>query len=198
MGRYLSRSLNGLEFTPYQVQNPKKLTECFKKVCPDPGNMKELGLDALCWRLACAYQTPLSTILYPQKEEDASGSIPAPAAGPVAEPESQKEAEAACPHLAFSSSLKCLQKEFVASEEDDDPEVEFLKSLSTKQKQKLLSETSGSSSDSETDSRDKAAQKKTYSKKRKKDKFSEASSSDSEGKAKTQKEKLYEDLSSSH
>lgn len=29
-------------------------------------------------------------------------------------------------------------QEFVASEEEDDPEVEFLKSLSTKQKQKLL------------------------------------------------------------
>lgn len=31
-----------------------------------------------------------------------------------------------------------LQQGFVASEEEDDPEVEFLKSLTTKQKQKLL------------------------------------------------------------
>lgn len=49
MGRYVSPFLHGLEFAPYQMQNPKKLTECFKKVCPDPGNMKELELTALCW-----------------------------------------------------------------------------------------------------------------------------------------------------
>lgn len=74
--------------------------------------MKELELAVLCWCLACAYQTLFTIILYPQKEENASGSIPAPAAGPVAEPERQQEAETAHPHLALSSSenLKCLQK----------------------------------------------------------------------------------------
>lgn len=36
------------------------------------------------------------------------------------------------------NALTTFSQEFVASEGDDDPEVEFLKSLSTKQKQKLL------------------------------------------------------------
>ena len=34
--------------------------------------------------------------------------------------------------------LCLIPQEYVASEEDEDPEVEFLKSLTTKQKQKLL------------------------------------------------------------
>lgn len=101
MGRYVSPFLHGLEFAPYQMQNPKKLTECFKKVCPDPGNMKELELTALCWGLACAYQTLLSTVLYPQKEENASGSVPAPAAGHVAEPESKRKQKQPVPILPF-------------------------------------------------------------------------------------------------
>lgn len=66
--------------------------------------MKEFELTVLCWCLACAYQTLFYTILYPQKEENASGSILPPAAGSVAEPESQQEAETAHPHLAFSPS----------------------------------------------------------------------------------------------
>lgn len=44
MGRYSSllSSLMGLKFTLKQAWNPKKLTECFRKVCPDPCNAKEL------------------------------------------------------------------------------------------------------------------------------------------------------------
>lgn len=44
----------------------------------------------------------------------------------------------------YMSMLQCSDlnmftwQEYVASDEEDDPEVEFLKSLSTKQKQKLL------------------------------------------------------------
>lgn len=38
----------------------------------------------------------------------------------------------------FANVCFIVLQEFVASEEEDDPEVEFLKSLSTKQKQKLL------------------------------------------------------------
>lgn len=40
-----------------------------------------------------------------------------------------------------SESRACVYfalQEYVASDEEDDPEVEFLKSLTTKQKQKLL------------------------------------------------------------
>lgn len=50
MGRYLSRlsPLMVLEFTPEQMQNPQKKTECFKKVWPGPGNARELQFAALC------------------------------------------------------------------------------------------------------------------------------------------------------
>ena len=34
----------GLEIAPEQLQNPKILTECFKKICPDPGNANDLPL----------------------------------------------------------------------------------------------------------------------------------------------------------
>lgn len=52
--RYLSRLSPpmALERSPEQVQNPKKQTECFRKIFPDPGNAKELRLAALfiIWR----------------------------------------------------------------------------------------------------------------------------------------------------
>lgn len=50
MGRYLLwlSPLVVLEFAPAQMQNPKKLIECFKKVCPDPGNALVLLITALC------------------------------------------------------------------------------------------------------------------------------------------------------
>lgn len=38
----------------------------------------------------------------------------------------------------LAADVLMLLQEYVASEEEDDPEVEFLKSLTTKQKQKLL------------------------------------------------------------
>lgn len=38
----------------------------------------------------------------------------------------------------ITSFVDALIQDFVGSEDDDDPEVEFLKSLTTKQKQKLL------------------------------------------------------------
>lgn len=51
IGRYLSclSPLKYLELTPGQAQNSKKLTECFKKVCPNTGNSQELQLAALYW-----------------------------------------------------------------------------------------------------------------------------------------------------
>uniref|UniRef100_A0A2K5XG10 Corepressor interacting with RBPJ, CIR1 n=1 Tax=Mandrillus leucophaeus TaxID=9568 RepID=A0A2K5XG10_MANLE len=74
-------------------------------------------------------------------------------------------------------------QEYVASEGEEDPEVEFLKSLTTKQKQKLLSDNK---------------EKKIERKKRKKSKCSGHNNSDSEEKDKSKKRKLHEELSSSH
>uniref|UniRef100_A0A2K6EAP3 Corepressor interacting with RBPJ, CIR1 n=1 Tax=Macaca nemestrina TaxID=9545 RepID=A0A2K6EAP3_MACNE len=76
-------------------------------------------------------------------------------------------------------------QEYVASEGEEDPEVEFLKSLTTKQKQKLLSESDNK-------------EKKIERKKRKKSKCSGHNNSDSEEKDKSKKRKLHEELSSSH
>lgn len=96
MGRYLSRlsPLMVLEFTPEQQWSPKKAIECFIKVCPDPGNARDLQLAALCWGLAHAYQRVNNIIQHPQEEENASGSDPTlvtdaaanptPATGPAA------------------------------------------------------------------------------------------------------------------
>lgn len=56
LDRHLSwlSPLTVLYFTPEEVLNPKNLKECFKKVCPDPGNARGIQITTLCWGLTYA------------------------------------------------------------------------------------------------------------------------------------------------
>lgn len=71
-------SANGFKLHPWasveSKKKKKKKVECLKDICPDPGNAGELQLAALCWGLACTYDSIVSTIQHLQGEDKASGS----------------------------------------------------------------------------------------------------------------------------
>ncbi|XP_051762227.1 corepressor interacting with RBPJ 1 [Ctenopharyngodon idella] len=81
--------------------------------------------------------------------------------------------------LGRDTTMSDPAQEFVASEEEDDPEVEFLKSLSTKQKQKLLRKLDRLEKKKEKKKKSKKEKKKSKKKQKKKQAKSESSSSSS-------------------
>lgn len=91
------------------------LRECFKKICPDPGNDRDLQLTSLCWSLACIYQTLLNSIQHLQEEDNASGSDPTPVTGTVASPTPTKNtaAEPRNPPMPVSVTLTQKPKQWM-------------------------------------------------------------------------------------
>ncbi|CAM4607277.1 hypothetical protein PO909_033872 [Leuciscus waleckii] len=81
--------------------------------------------------------------------------------------------------LGRDATMTDPAQDFVASEEEDDPEVEFLKSLSTKQKQKLLRKLDRLEKKKEKKKKSKKEKKKNKKKQKKKPAKSESSSSSS-------------------
>ncbi|XP_016300930.1 corepressor interacting with RBPJ 1 [Sinocyclocheilus anshuiensis] len=81
--------------------------------------------------------------------------------------------------LGRDSTMSDPAQELVASEEEDDPEVEFLKSLTTKQKQKLLRKLDRLEKKKEKKKKSKKEKKKSKKKQKKKQAKSESSSSSS-------------------
>ncbi|KAM4608558.1 uncharacterized protein cirsr [Polymixia lowei] len=142
---------------------------------------------------------------------NASSVTPEEAAGPSMHP---SELMAEMRNSGFALK-KCVlgrnatvcdpSQEYVASEEEEDPEVEFLKSLSTKQKQKLLRKLDRLEKKKEKKKRSKKQKKKSKRKHKKKQESSDSSSdsssssssssssgdsdSSSHGKSKSQKRK---------
>ncbi|XP_041056243.1 corepressor interacting with RBPJ 1 [Carcharodon carcharias] len=80
-------------------------------------------------------------------------------------------------------------QEYIASEDDDDPEVEFLKSLSTKQKQKLLRKLDHLERKKKREKKKKQKQKKNKDKHKKKESRSSTISSFSESDSETEKKR---------
>ncbi|XP_026128453.1 corepressor interacting with RBPJ 1 [Carassius auratus] len=81
--------------------------------------------------------------------------------------------------LGRDSTMSDPAQDLVASEEEDDPEVQFLKSLTTKQKQKLLRKLDRLEKKKEKKKKSKKEKKKSKKKPKKKQAKSESSSSSS-------------------